>query len=76
MIRRILKSIAIILACAVLVALSVANNRSVTVSFDPFDSSDTDFAMAVPLYVVGFALLITGVVLGGVVVWLKQGTRA
>ena len=73
MIRRILKLIIMIPAAAVLVALAVANRHPVTVSFDPFDPFDSDLAVAAPLYLVGFAVLIAGVVLGGVAAWLKQG---
>ena len=73
MIRRVLKSIVMIPAAAVLVALAVANRQPVTVSFDPFDPADSDLAVAVPLYLVGFALLIAGVVLGGAAAWLKRG---
>jgi uncharacterized integral membrane protein len=73
MIRKILKSIVMIPAAALLVALAIANRQPVTVSFDPFDPSDSDLAIAVPLYLVGFAVLIAGVILGGVAAWLKQG---
>ncbi len=73
MIGRFLKAIVAIPAAAVLVALAVANRQPVTVSFDPFDSSDLELAVKVPLYLVGFTLLIAGVVLGGVAAWLKQG---
>jgi hypothetical protein len=60
-------------AAAVLVGLAIANRQPVTVSFNPFDSSDPDLAVAVPLYVAGFAVLIAGVVLGGFAAWLGQG---
>ena len=73
MIRKVLKSMLMIATAVVLVALAVANRQPVTVSFDPFDPSDLDLAMTVPLYVVGFTVLIAGVVLGGVAVRLKQG---
>jgi uncharacterized integral membrane protein len=74
MIPRFLKAIAIYIpAFAVLVALAVANHQPVTVSFDPFDSSDLDLAVTVPLYLVGFTTLIAGVVFGGFAAWLKQG---
>jgi hypothetical protein len=73
MIRTVLKSIVMVPAAAVLVALAVANRHLVTVSFDPFDPSDSDLAVAMPLYLVGFAVLIAGVVLGGTAAWLKQG---
>ena len=73
MIRKVLKSMLMIPTAVVLVALAVANRQPVTVSFDPFDPSDLDLAMTVPLYVVGFTVLIAGVVLGGIAVRLKQG---
>jgi uncharacterized integral membrane protein len=56
-----------------LALLAMANQQPVTVSFDPFDASDTDFTVTVPLYVLGFTILIAGVVLGGCAAWLKQG---
>ena len=75
MVRRFLKAILMIPAFAVLVALAIANHQPVTVSFNPFDSSDPDLAVTVPLYLVGFAVLIAGVVVGGIAAWLKQGKR-
>ncbi len=75
MIRRLLKAIVMIPAFVVLVAWSIVNHRPVTVSFNPFDSSDPDLAVTVPLYLAGFAALIAGVVLGGFAAWLMQGKR-
>ena len=75
MVRRFLKAILMIPAFAVLVALAIANHQPVTVSFNPFDSSDADLAVTVPLYLVGFTVLIAGVVVGGIAAWLKQGKR-
>jgi hypothetical protein len=75
MVRRFLKAILMIPAFAVLVALAIANHQPVTVSFNPFDSSDPDLAVTVPLYLVGFAILIAGVAVGGIAAWLKQGRR-
>jgi hypothetical protein len=75
MIRRFLKIIVIVPVAAVLVALAIANRQPVTVSFNPFDSSDPDLAVTVPFYLVGFTVLIAGVVLGGIATWLKQGKR-
>jgi hypothetical protein len=72
MIRRFLKTIVLIPVAAALVALAIANRQSVTVSFDPFDSSDPDLAVTVPFYLVGFTVLIAGVILGGIAVRLKQ----
>src|SRR5262249_19254547 len=75
MIRSLLKTIVIIPTAALLVALAIANRQPVTVSFDPFDSSDPDLAVTVPFYLVGFTVLIAGVVLGGIAAWLKQGKQ-
>ncbi len=54
LVRRCLKAILMIPAFAALVALAIANHQPVTVSFNPFDSSDPDLAVTVPLYLVGF----------------------
>ncbi len=76
MIGRFLKVIVAVPVAAVLVALAVANRQLVSVSFDPFDSSDLDLAVKVPLYLVGFALLIAGVIVGGVAARLGKRRRA
>jgi hypothetical protein len=73
MIRRVLKTILLVPIAAVLVALAVANRQPVMVSFDPFDPADPAFAMTMPLYLVGFTILIAGVVVGGIAAWLEQG---
>jgi hypothetical protein len=73
MFRRILRTIVLIPAAAVLVALAVANRQSVTISFDPFDPADPAYVLTAPFYLVGFSLLIAGVVLGGIATWFEQG---
>ena len=73
MIRRFLRALVMLPAAAILGLLAMANRRLVTVSFDPFDGADTDFTVTVPLYVLGFTILIAGVALGGFAAWLKQG---
>jgi uncharacterized integral membrane protein len=55
-----------------IVALAIANRELVTVSFDPFSSTNPAFATQVPLYWLSFILLIAGVVVGGIAAWLKQ----
>ena len=73
MFGRIIKAVVLIPVAAALVAWAVANREPVTVSFDPFDAIDPAFTLTQPLYVTGFAILIAGVVLGGVAAWLEQG---
>jgi uncharacterized integral membrane protein len=73
MIRKMLRVIIMVPAFVTLALLAMANQQMITVSFDPFDASDTDLTVAVPLWLLGFTILITGVLLGGFVAWLKQG---
>ena len=55
------------------VAFAVANREIVTVSFDPFDSAQPAFSLAMPLFVLILVLLMVGVVIGGAASWLGQG---
>jgi Lipopolysaccharide assembly protein A domain len=73
MFRRLLTAIVLIPIFIALVAWAVANPQPVTVSFDPFDAANPAYAVTKPLYLVGFAILIAGVVLGGIAAWLEQG---
>lgn len=58
---------------AVMVALAVANRRLVTVSLDPFRPDSPLIGFELPLFFVIFTSLIVGILVGGTVVWLKQG---
>jgi len=50
-----------------------ANAREIiAVSFDPFDTAHPAFALKMPLFVLIFALVGTGVLVGGIAAWLKQ----
>jgi uncharacterized integral membrane protein len=73
MIRKFLRALVMVPAAAVLALLAMANRQPVTVSFDPFDATDAQFTVTVPLYLLGFTILIAGVALGGLAAWLKQG---
>ena len=73
MMRKIVKALVLIPLAIILIALAVANRQVVTVSFDPFDRVDPAFSLALPLYVLILALVIAGVILGGVAAWMRQG---
>jgi uncharacterized integral membrane protein len=75
MIHKFLRTLVMIPAAVVLGLLAMANRQPVTVSFDPFDALDTEFTITVPLYVLGFTILVAGVVVGGFAAWLRQGRR-
>jgi uncharacterized integral membrane protein len=59
----------------VLIAFAVANRQDVTISLDPFGSLQ-NAALAsrpLPLFLVLFAVLIVGVLIGGSASWLRHG---
>jgi uncharacterized integral membrane protein len=72
MLRRIFILFVLVPIVLVLVGLAVANRGAVNVSFDPFSAANPAFALAMPLYLLAFLLLIVGVIVGGVAAWLKQ----
>jgi uncharacterized integral membrane protein len=72
MLRKIVTAVIAIPLAAVIVAFAVANRQTVTVSFDPFSSTSPAYAATLPLFAVVFAVLILGVLIGGVAAWLGQ----
>jgi uncharacterized integral membrane protein len=56
----------------IFVVFAVANRHLVTVSFDPFNSSDPSVGFTLPLFVVNNAVAIAGVVAGGTATWFRQ----
>ncbi|MCW5684287.1 MAG: DUF1049 domain-containing protein [Pseudolabrys sp.] len=73
MLRKALAAIILIPIVLLLVMFAVANRQVVTLSFDPFDAVNPAYAVAVPLFVLIFVLVVLGVLLGGVAAWLRQG---
>lgn len=72
MLRKIVTALIVIPLAAVIIAFAVANRQTVTVSFDPFSSSSPAYAATLPLFVVIFAVLIIGVLIGGIAAWIRQ----
>ena len=67
-------AIAILVPLAILIVMfAVANREIITVSFDPFDSAHPALAFKMPLFMLIFALVTVGVVVGGIAAWLRQG---
>jgi uncharacterized integral membrane protein len=56
----------------IFVVFAVANRHLVTVSFDPFNSSDPSVGLTLPLFVVIIGVAIAGVVAGGCATWFRQ----
>ena len=72
MIRKIVTALLLLFVALVLVSFAVANRQVVTVSLDPFDAADPALVLSQPLYLVIFALLIAGAIVGGCAAWLRQ----
>lgn len=76
MVRRIVGWIVLVPLCAVLVIFALANRQPVTVNFNPFNTTAADPAapgIGVPLFIVMFAVLLVGVIFGGIATWFTQG---
>jgi hypothetical protein len=56
-----------------LVTLAVANRHPARLVLDPFTPDNPVLAIDLPFYAYLFAMLITGVVLGGCATWFSQG---
>jgi uncharacterized integral membrane protein len=56
----------------VFVVFAVANRHLVTVSLDPFNSTDPSVRLTLPLFVVIIAVAMIGVVAGGSATWFRQ----
>lgn len=73
MFRKIVTAVIVIPLAVIIVAFAVANRKPVTVSFDPFSAAAPAYSATVPLFVLIFALVILGVIVGGVAAWFRQG---
>ena len=72
MFRKIVTLVIVLPLAAVIVAFAVANRELVTVSFDPFSSTNPAYAATLPLFILIFVLVILGVIVGGAAAWLRQ----
>ena len=72
MLGKIVTAIIVVPLAIVIIAFAVANREAVTVSFDPFSSTAPAYAATLPLFAVLFAVLILGVIIGGIAAWLGQ----
>jgi uncharacterized integral membrane protein len=72
MLRRTLTALVLVPVAILLVAFAAANRQPVVLSLDPFDPARPAFALTLPLFALVLALMIGGVVVGGVAAWLRQ----
>ena len=70
--RKFFSTLFAILLALVFVTFAVANRHFVTVSFDPFNSTNPSVSVSLPLFVLIIAVAILGVVAGGCATWFGQ----
>jgi uncharacterized integral membrane protein len=70
--RKFLNAVVFIPLGVILIVFAVANRHQVTVSFDPFNSSDPALGFSLPLFAIIIAAVILGVVAGGSATWFRQ----
>ena len=57
----------------VLVSFAVANRHWIDISFDPINRADPWLMISLPAYLLLFVGIFMGMIVGGVVVWTRQG---
>ena len=70
--RKFFTAVVVIPLGLIFIVFAVANRHLVTVSFDPFNSTDPSIAVTLPLFVVIIAVAILGVAAGGSATWFRQ----
>jgi uncharacterized integral membrane protein len=70
--RKFLTALVLIPLGLIFVVFAVANRHLVTVSFDPFNSSNPSVGFTLPLFAVIIVVAIAGVVAGGAATWFGQ----
>jgi hypothetical protein len=68
-----LKALALVPVAAVVLGIAYANRHFVRIGFDPFDPGPSQYDVNTPMFVVLFAVLMLGIVVGGAASWRAQG---
>ena len=71
--RKFFSTVTVLVLGVIFVIFAVANRHLVTVSFDPFNSTDPSVAVRLPLFMVMIAMAMLGVLAGGMMTWFRQG---
>ncbi|MBI1621864.1 lipopolysaccharide assembly protein LapA domain-containing protein [Aquamicrobium zhengzhouense] len=73
MLNRFITVVILIPLAIVLISLAVANRAPADFTIDPFNPGNPALTITLPLFVLLFLALLTGLVIGGVITWLRQG---
>ena len=72
MIRKLVFWLVLVPLAIIILMFAVANREIVTVSFDPFSTTQPAASITVPLFALIFILVTLGVIIGGIASWLRQ----
>jgi uncharacterized integral membrane protein len=72
MIRRIVGWVVLVPLCLVMIVFALANTQPVQLYFNPLGPRAPADGPGVPLFLVLFAVLLIGVVMGGIATWFAQ----
>lgn len=71
--KNLIKTLALLCFLIVLLVMGIANRHGVALHFDPINPSNPVIeSWILPLYMVIFAMLLFGILIGGTVVWISQ----
>jgi len=70
--RKFLTYLVVVSLFVILTAFAVANRHPVTMSFDPFNSTDPALSTDLPLFLLIIAAMAVGVIIGGLATWWGQ----
>ncbi|MCV3239567.1 LapA family protein [Mesorhizobium sp. ZC-5] len=73
MYNRFLLIVVFVPLAVVLIALAVANRGLAAFTLDPFNPGNPALTLQLPLFVLLFAALAIGLIVGSIATWLKQG---
>jgi uncharacterized integral membrane protein len=74
MLRKVVATLILVPLAILIIAFAVANRQAVVISFDPFSAADPAYAARLPLFALIFALVILGVIVGGIATWFRQAS--
>ncbi|MDJ1158884.1 lipopolysaccharide assembly protein LapA domain-containing protein [Chelatococcus sp. SYSU_G07232] len=70
--KSLVKALVLVPLGLVIVLLAVANRAPVVLSLDPFSAEAPALSLTLPLFLLLFAAVMLGVLVGGVAAWLAQ----
>jgi uncharacterized integral membrane protein len=77
MLKRVMSWVVLVPLCAALIVFALANRHPIAVNFNPFAPAGTlgSPGAGVPLFLVVYAVLLVGVLLGGIATWFAQSSH-